>query len=73
VKKRKDPPRRSDGHWENGFDAEKSSIVNFIAAFQAYFSQSLHLAFLLRYAAKAQRAARDLSRDHIRNKDLPQE
>jgi heme A synthase len=46
---------------------KKTPMANFIEAFQRYFSQSLHLAFLLRYAASAQRAARDQPRDHIRN------
>jgi hypothetical protein len=46
---------------------KKTAIANFITAFQRYFSQSLHLAFLLRYAASEQRAARDIPRDHNRN------
>ena len=44
-----------DGYWEREIIAEKLQMVNFIAAFQCDFSQSLHLAFFLRYAERSAR------------------
>src|SRR5262245_47054018 len=58
---------QKEEYWECECDAEKPQIANFIEAFQRYFSQSLHLAFFLRYALAREREARDQTRDHNRN------